>query len=232
VLESATKGDTEALDRLFGPCIPRLQKTAARLLRNPQDAEDALQDGLLSAFRHLHQFEGRAQFMTWMHTIVTNAARSKLRSQRTRPCTFSLDEPVSEQKYTSIADGLVDPRPCQDDEYAHAEYSRILVAILEELPEKLRAIILLCNIEGLPLKDAAVRLGLTVSLVKSRHFRANRLLLKMAKQACTRSKSSGNPRKAVRRPRHPVRRGIGRAEQKEVVKSVRSPQSRARIAVE
>lgn len=183
-----------AIDQLFGPCIPRLRKTAARLLRNPHDAEDALQDGLLSAFKHLDQFRGHAQFMTWMHSIVANAARSKLRREQSRPLLCSLDEPLSARDSTHFSDLLVDPRGDLDDQYAHVERSEILASILEELPSKLRAIVVLCDIEGLRLKDAAAKLGVSESAVKTRHFRANRLLQKRVKEAKSRARLRARPK--------------------------------------
>jgi RNA polymerase sigma-70 factor, ECF subfamily len=180
--------DAAAIDQLFRPCIPRLRKAAARLLRNPYDAEDALQDGLLSAFRHLDQFQGRAQFMTWMHSIVTNAARSKLRREQSRPLLYSLDEPSSTRDNTSLADTIADPRSNLDDQYTHIERRQILTAALRELPAKWRAILVLCDIEGYRLKEAAAKLGLSESAVKTGHFRANRLLQKRAKEVQTRTK--------------------------------------------
>jgi RNA polymerase sigma-70 factor (ECF subfamily) len=221
----AIKGDTVALDRLFALCIPRLRRTAARLLCNVQDAEDALQDGLLSAFRHLNQFRGRAQFATWMHTIVVNAAKSKLRKLRSQPLISSLDEPVPEHDDLRLVDTLADPRCNLDEEYAWVERSQILSGIMQELPPASRAVIRLCDIEGLQMKEAAVRLRVSVSALKTRHLRANRLILKIVKEAqprleinaedhncnsavtniavrsCTKAKTM-NRRKTFRRGRH------------------------------
>lgn len=182
----SSKSDAAAIGELFAPCIPRLRKVAARLLRNPHDAEDALQDGLLSAFRHLDQFQGRAQFMTWMHSIVANAARSKLRRERSWPAICSLDEPLSMREGASFADALADPRGNLDDQYTHVERCEILAAVLQELPTKLRATIVLCDIKGLGVKEAAAKLGLSESAVKTRRFRANRLLQKRVKEAKSR----------------------------------------------
>jgi RNA polymerase sigma-70 factor (ECF subfamily) len=187
-LASIPGTDAAAIDQLFAPCIPRLRRVAARLLRNPDDAEDALQDGLLSAFRHLDQFQGRAQFMTWMHSIVTNAARSKLRHELSRPFLYSLDEPSSTRDNTSLGDTIMDPRSNLDDQHTHVERCQILAAALRELPAKLRAILVLCDIEGYRVKEAAAKLGLSESAVKTGHFRANRLLQKRAREVQTRTK--------------------------------------------
>jgi len=186
VLDLAVSGDPEALNRLFAPCMTRLKRTAARLLRNPQDSEDAVQDGMLSAFRHLDQFQGRSQFTTWMHTIVANAAKTKLRNQQNRVFFLSLDDALPEHDYP-LADMLPDTHATPDEDYARNERSQLLAEILDELPPKLRVIVVLCDIEGLRLKEAAARLGITASAVKTRRFRANRLLLKMARRSEIRS---------------------------------------------
>src|SRR5437870_3319119 len=73
LVRMATEGDHAALERVFSQYRDRLYQTALRLCGNPEDAEDALQDGLLSAFRHLRHFQGRSQFSTWLTRVVINA---------------------------------------------------------------------------------------------------------------------------------------------------------------
>ena len=182
LIESAKQGDANALNQLFAPCLPQLQRTAARLLGNPHDCEDALQDGLLSALRYLDKFEGRAKFSTWMQTIVMNAAKSILRKRRRQPITLSLDEPHPEHQDLCLSDMIADPRDGLEEEYAQFERSRILATILDVLPPASRSVIWLCDVEGLCMKDAAEWLGVSVSAVKTRHLRANRLVLKVARE--------------------------------------------------
>jgi RNA polymerase sigma factor (sigma-70 family) len=152
-----------------------------RLLHNAQDSEDALREGLLSAFRHLHQFQGRAQFETWVHTIVVNSAKSALRKQRSRPPISSLDEPLSGHEDLCVADKIADPRSRLDDQYEQTERHRILAEAMQGLPPRWRVVIRLYAIGGLQLKEIAALLGLSISAVKSLHFRANRRLLKMVR---------------------------------------------------
>jgi RNA polymerase sigma-70 factor, ECF subfamily len=163
--------------------MPRLQRTAAKLLHNPADAEDALQDGLLAAFRHMDQFQGRAQFTTWMHTIVVNAARSKLRRQRSRPLFFSIDDVSPGHDNLPLAETLPDAKSGLDEAYAYVERARFLESMLAVLPADTRQIVELCDIEGLKIKEAAARLGISTSAAKTRHFRANRILQQMANEA-------------------------------------------------
>jgi RNA polymerase sigma-70 factor, ECF subfamily len=188
VFDLAMKGDSVAVNQLFAQCIPRLRKVAARFFCNEQDSEDALQDGLLSAFRHLNQFRGRARFTTWMHVIVANAARSELRRRRSRPLTSSIDEPLSKQGDLCAADIVADPHCELDEHFDQVEQYGILKQAVQELPPMWRGVIQLYDIEGLQMKDVAAKLGLTLSTTKTYHFRASRRILKIVKSTCARQK--------------------------------------------
>ena len=95
LIERGLDGDARALDALFARNTRALYQTALRVLGNPEDAEEALQEGLLSAYRNLPRFERRSQFSTWLTRIVINAALMRRRSKRARPA-VSLDDFVSE----------------------------------------------------------------------------------------------------------------------------------------
>ena len=183
LISMAIKGDTLALEQLFEPCLPQLRRTAGRILNNPDDSEDALQDGLVSALRHLGKFEGRAKFSTWMQTIVANAAKSILRKRRRGPMTLSFDEPHPEYEYLCLADLLPDPSARTEEQYDRLERSRILDVLLQGISPAFQSIIWLCDVKGLSLKEAAGRLGLSVIAAKTRHFRAKKLILNAAKEA-------------------------------------------------
>src|SRR5579862_4511909 len=103
-------GDRKAVDLLFASHIPQLRRTAAWMLPNPADSEDALQDGLLLAYRHLNQFQGRAKFSTWLHKIVVNAALVKMRREKSKPTT-SIDHEATNEHDLGVVDFVVDPRP-------------------------------------------------------------------------------------------------------------------------
>src|ERR1700739_4462952 len=91
LIRAGQKGDAQAVETLFRRYQRPLFQTALRVLGNTEDAEDALQDGLLSAYRNLKRFEGRSQFSTWLTRIVINAALMRRRSAKARPA-VSLDE--------------------------------------------------------------------------------------------------------------------------------------------
>ncbi|HEV2730277.1 MAG TPA: sigma-70 family RNA polymerase sigma factor, partial [Terriglobales bacterium] len=90
-------GAAREMEDIISRHLPSLYKSAYRFLGNAADAEDAVQDALLSAFKHLDQFRGESQMSTWLTAIVINSARMQLRRRR-RQLHVSLDEPIGEQQ--------------------------------------------------------------------------------------------------------------------------------------
>jgi RNA polymerase sigma factor (sigma-70 family) len=165
--------DTE-LGELFASCMPQLQRAARRLLRNPQDSEDALQDGLLLAFRNLKQFQGRSAFSTWLHSIVRNSARTYVRRMKCRPQCSSEADLLNAGEVT-LDELYLYPGPSPEQECARWERSRILYEAVQKLPPRYRSVVHLCDLDGVDPKDAARKLGITASAVKVSLFRARRL---------------------------------------------------------
>ena len=97
--------------------MPQLYRAALRVLGTPQDAEDALPDGLLAALRHLRDFEERSRFSTWLTRIVINAALMRLR--RSRPDVMrSIDQKKPDRDDSPLMDKVADPRPNPEEVYA------------------------------------------------------------------------------------------------------------------
>src|ERR1700738_2387481 len=97
LIPAGQRGDNQAVEALFRRYQRPLFQTALRVMGNTEDAEDALQDGLLSASRNLKRFEGRSQFSTWLTRIVINAALMRRGSAKARPA-VSLDETPREDE--------------------------------------------------------------------------------------------------------------------------------------
>jgi RNA polymerase sigma-70 factor, ECF subfamily len=171
LVESGLRGDPEALDALFARYARPLYQTALRLLGNPEDAEDALQEGMLSAVRNLNRFEGRSKFSTWLTRIVINAALMHLRKQRTRP-TISLEQEDAEQRDLTLGSRIPDLRPGPEEGYARQERFEIFAHSLKSLPPALRSAVWLRDVEGLSTAEAARALGLSEGTVKSQLHRA------------------------------------------------------------
>lgn len=164
------------LNDLFADTMPRLFRAAKSILRNHHDSEDALQDGLLSALRHLDQFRGESEFSTWLYAIIRNAARFEMRKQNTRR-TVSIDDQNREDGTEGLKIELkIDSASNPEREYAQVEISFLMAQTLQELPASYQSIIRLCDFEGLSGKEAAERLGLSVSALKSQHHRARQAI--------------------------------------------------------
>jgi RNA polymerase sigma factor (sigma-70 family) len=113
-LDAAKPPPAEMLS-VLSHCLPSLYRYAYRLLGNKADAEDAVQDALLAAYKHLNQFRGDAQLSTWLTTIVINCARMHL-CKRSRYIHVSLDSRIGEEREYPLSDTLVDHRPNPEDE--------------------------------------------------------------------------------------------------------------------
>src|ERR1700733_9478487 len=149
--------------------LPMLYRRAFRFLGNVPDAEDAVQDALLSAYRHLGQFRGQAQLSTWLMAIVSNAARMHLR--RRHSGYFSLDQEQGEEGLT-FSERLADSKPSPEEVCSTVEARNRLVEGVQRLSPKLRRAFQLCDIDGLTTKEAAHVLGVPQGTVKAQLARA------------------------------------------------------------
>ncbi len=174
LLRSAMAGDRTALETLFGRNSRALYQTALRLLGNPEDAEDALQEGMLAAYRNLRRFEGRSQFSTWLTRIVINAALMRRRSQRAHPA-VSLDERPGDDQ-PPPAERFADDGPSPEDLCADSELSARLRKNLADLSPLLRNAFQLRELQGLSADEAAKALGVSRNTLKARLWRARQQL--------------------------------------------------------
>jgi RNA polymerase sigma-70 factor, ECF subfamily len=156
---------------------PRFRRIALGHLGNVADAEDAVQDALLSALTHVDQFKGRAKMSTWLTTIVINSARMKLR-RRSSHAQVALDETAGEQN-VSAKDMLADTGPDPEEVYRKREIEETLADATSRLTPTLRRTFQLRDVEGLSIRETAHLLGVPAGTVKARLARA-RVRLKKA----------------------------------------------------
>ena len=149
---------------------PVLFRVAFRRLRNIEDAEDAVQDALLSAYKHIGQFEGRSQLSTWLTSIVTNVALMKLR-RCSRHEILPLEQ-NDEGDCTALAREPKDARPNPETICARAEMDEKLRRALEQLSPNQRSAIQMCELDGCSTREAADALGISANTLKSRVSRA------------------------------------------------------------
>jgi RNA polymerase sigma-70 factor (ECF subfamily) len=173
-MRRAVAGDESALEMLFARNNRALYQTALRLLGNPEDAEDALQEGMLAAYRNLRHFEGRSQFSTWLTRIVINAALMRRRSRRAH-LAVSLDESDREEQVPAV-ERFPDEGPSPEEIYAGFELGERLRENLDGLSPVLRRAFELRAIAGLTADEAAKTLGVSRNTLKARLWRARHQL--------------------------------------------------------
>lgn len=154
---------------------------AYRYVGNPHDAEDAVQDALLSAYKHLDQFKGTAKMTTWLTSIVTNSALTQLRRRVRRPH-VSLDEPVAAEQSYCVADRVMDMRPSPERVYIQSELHSHLMRSVMELSPSLRKAIQLCDLGGLKTMEAAEILGVAQGTVKAQVSRGRAKLKQLMRE--------------------------------------------------
>jgi len=151
-----------------------LYRRVLGIVRNPEDAEDALQEGILSAFKNLPRFEGRSGLSTWLTRIVINAALMQLRSRRTHEATSS-DEPLDHTAAAAV-DRIVDPSPSPEQVLLMAELRGVLVRSMDGLSPEMQRAVCLRYMQGLSTREAARTCGISEDTLKARLRRARRRL--------------------------------------------------------
>jgi RNA polymerase sigma-70 factor (ECF subfamily) len=168
----------EELEDAVSRNLPVLYRRAYRYMGDPHDAEDAVQDAFLSAFRHLNQFKGTAKMTTWLTSIVTNSALTQLR-RRPHHAHLSIEEEIGDQRDHSIADVLRDRRPTPEAECIESDLRTHLTQLVTELSPALRRVIQLRDLDGLTTSEAARLLGLSNTTVKAQVSRARSKLKRL-----------------------------------------------------
>jgi RNA polymerase sigma-70 factor (ECF subfamily) len=191
LLTRHVSGDREAFAELVRRHQDRLWRIALRTLGTRDDAADAVQDALLSAYRGAAGFRGDAAVTTWLHRIVVNACLDLVRRRQARPTT-PLDE-------TAAAD-----RPAPDV-LGNRETSSEVVAALRRLPIEQAAAIVLVDVEGYPVAEVADMLDVPVGTVKSRCARGRARLAEMLLHLgpADRNPADGEPIQADETPDQP-----------------------------
>jgi len=160
--------------------LQSLYRYAYRLLGNKPDAEDAVQDALLAAYKHLNQFRGEAQLSTWLTTIVINCAKMQLR-KRSRYTHVSLDSRIREDQEYPLSDILVDHRPNPEDECHRSKLNARLMKSAARLSPTLRRTFHLRFVDHLSVGETARVLGVPIGTVKAQTARAKAKLRKLVR---------------------------------------------------
>ena len=170
--------DLQELTAIMTHRLQYFQRIAMRYLRNPQDAEDAVHDAFLSAYRHLGQFRGQAKMSTWLTTIVINSARMKARGRLRQPH-ISIDGLDNEDDQYSLLDRISDSRPNPEDLFRERELRNNVERLSSRLSPLLRETFNLRAFDELNIRETAAVLGVRETAVKARASRARAYVRRM-----------------------------------------------------
>ena len=171
-------GETNLFHELIRPYERMVYLSILAMLRNDQEAEDAAQEVMVNAFRHLKSFRGDAKFSTWLVTIAMNEARQRLRKARAARLE-SLDEDKEDREGDFTPAVLTDWREIPSEALEKKEMRQKLREAVEQLPPIYREVLVLRDLEEMNQEETAAALGIPVTLVKVRLHRARMMLQKM-----------------------------------------------------
>ncbi|MCZ6782774.1 MAG: sigma-70 family RNA polymerase sigma factor [Proteobacteria bacterium] len=176
LLARLREGDDKAYETLVRAYTGRLLAVARRFLGSEEDAQDAVQDAFLSAFRAIDRFQGGSRVSTWLHRIVVNACLMRLRTRRRKP-----EQSIEELLPRFLEDGHVEvptaPWKAGADHLLETRENRDQVReAIGQLPENYRTVVLLRDIEEFDTDQTAEALGISRAAVKTRLHRARQAL--------------------------------------------------------
>jgi len=176
LVEALRRGDPLASERLVHTYGDRAYRLAVRITRAPQDAEEVVQDALLTVVRKIDGFRGDAAFGSWVYRIVANTACQKMRGRRRRQGEISFDGIPGLSEGTRHAGGPAEWSVAVENPARRTEVRAALTEALDELPAHYRAIFVLRDLHGLSHVEIGHQLRLSAANVKTRIHRARSML--------------------------------------------------------
>jgi RNA polymerase sigma-70 factor, ECF subfamily len=166
----------EALMRRFNQ---KLFRVARSILRNDADAEDAVQDAYLQAYRRLSDFRGEAQLSTWLTRIVINQALMRLRSDKRDRVVLSFNDADANEAQSLVEEMPDDKSESPRDAALRGEIRRLLEHHIDALPLPMRTVLVMRDVEDMSVQETAETLGIPPATVRTRLFRARAMLREM-----------------------------------------------------
>lgn len=172
LVERALDKDLAAFEQLVARYQNKIVAYSARMLNDSDEAEDIAQETFIKAYRSLDSFRGASSFSTWLYRIATNLCIDRVRQRKRRPQqAYSLDEPYDKEDGTGgreLPDYNAEPSRNVESE----ELRQQVRSTVAEMPEKLRQVLVMCDIQGMPYEKIAQILDCPMGTVKSRLFHA------------------------------------------------------------
>jgi RNA polymerase sigma-70 factor, ECF subfamily len=167
IVQRVLAGETALFELLVHRYSQRIYRTMRAIL-NSDDVDDAMQQAFISAYTHLGQFAGRSSFATWLTRIAINEARARLRPARRG---WSTDRPDDE-----VLEAVRSDQPNPEEQLIGRELQQAVDAGIDQLPESYRTVLQLRQMDGLTTAAVAARLGVHNDVVKTRLYRARRIV--------------------------------------------------------
>lgn len=176
-LEALIAGDRAEFARLVDAYSSPIYRLGLRMLGTPQDAEDVLQNTFLNVLTHLSTFEGRSSLSTWIYRIAANEALMLIRKKKPEVnIERSEDAQADDNDEDLLPTQFIDWSALPENELLSGESQKYLDSAIQTLPESMRIVFVLRDVEGLSIKETADALNLTETNVKTRLLRARMLL--------------------------------------------------------
>ena len=170
-LEALRSGDREAFAHLVDQTSGHVYRVALQILGDEQDAEDVLQETYIKALRALPDFEGRSSLTTWLYRIAVNEALMLARKRKPQEVSVEDSAPFDAEAESEGME-IVDFCCLPESELLSSESRQFLDRAVRNLPEGLRVVFVMRDLEGLSIQDTAEALGISESNVKTRLLRA------------------------------------------------------------
>jgi RNA polymerase sigma-70 factor, ECF subfamily len=171
LVKAAQDGDSDAFTSLVRTYEQPAYLLALKLIREPEDAREVVQESLLKAYLHIDQFQGNARFSSWLGRITLNEALMRIR-QRSAGETVSLDEEISTSAPIPLRAQLRDTALDPERAFRRAEFRRVVRRAVAKLTPPYRQVFVLRHLEECSTQETAEILGLTITAVKTRLRRA------------------------------------------------------------
>ncbi len=169
-------GDRAALEALMRRYNQKLYRTARSILKDDAEAEDAVQDAYLLAFRAIGDFRGGAQLSTWLVRIVVNESLGRLRRRARRAEVIELNGDADMQEETAAAEARATAPESPDGAALRKELRNLIEARIDQLPDAFRTVFVLRTLEDMTVEDVAACLDIPAATVRTRYFRAKGML--------------------------------------------------------
>lgn len=177
LIERLKAGDQDALEALFNLYSPKLYNVAHRILGDVADTQEVIQDVFWTAYRKAKTFRGNSQFSTWLYRLTINAALGRIRrSKKNKEVEYEEFLPKFQEDGHHLVRPVVDWSNTLDENYAQQELQELLKEALDQLKPIDKSVVVLSDLEGMPDKEIAAAVGITVSAVKTRLHRARLFL--------------------------------------------------------